>query len=200
VKIPRTSAAAIQDRLRQAFRTAFVGRTHDQIAQHLGVGRITVTKWLRSPAIVPSTAHVLTLAEKANISPSWLLMGSGPMLCTPPWPGEEVIDPIRTLHELAGGFLIRKGAHPDDLATYIVEQGDAVLGQFYVFYGEVFRRWLECRLADQARISREAVYDCLDDFLDIIMKSGSEDTGAVLPADLVQRVARLKASHIDALR
>src|SRR4051794_32178645 len=75
--------AAVQDRLRYCFKKLLIGRTHGAIADHLGIPRTTVTKWFSSPPTFPSTNHVLRLAEQANISPSWLLLGVGPMLCAP---------------------------------------------------------------------------------------------------------------------
>jgi Homeodomain-like domain-containing protein len=187
---------AIQDRLKYCFRTTLVGKTHDAIADHLGVSRITVTKWLRRPPVLPSPAHLLVLARRANISPSWLLLGIEPMLCSPRRPDAGAPDAAAILHELAGAFLIGKGVRPEEVAAYRADQGDAVFRPFYFVYAEGFRAWWERGLNRAEKNNRDVEAACLDEFFGLVrgaVDSGGELTGLNVPLELVRRLAVVKA-------
>lgn len=56
--------------------------SHAEFAKRIGVPRTTVVAWFRRQnPTTPTTANVLSLAEQAGISPTWVLLGEGPELC-----------------------------------------------------------------------------------------------------------------------
>jgi len=59
------------------------GVTQAQLAEALGVHRVTVSEWERDPQVDLGSKHLIAICNCLNIESSWLLTGQGPMRPTP---------------------------------------------------------------------------------------------------------------------
>lgn len=59
------------------------GVSQAQLAEAIGVHRVTVSEWERSPQVHISSKHVIAICNFLNLESTWLLTGQGPMRPTP---------------------------------------------------------------------------------------------------------------------
>lgn len=59
------------------------GVTQAQLAEAIGVHRVTVSEWERDPQVDLGSKHLIAICNFLNIESSWLLTGQGPMRPTP---------------------------------------------------------------------------------------------------------------------
>ena len=59
------------------------GVSQAQLAEAIGVHRVTVSEWERSPQVDISSKHLIAICNFLNIESNWLLTGQGPMRPTP---------------------------------------------------------------------------------------------------------------------
>src|SRR5712692_1491680 len=82
VSVPLRTAKEVKDRL-QAFYTAGAAprfESQSALARHLGIPRPTIAGWFQGQPKVPDPAHMIVMAVKDRLSPTWLLLGQGPEL------------------------------------------------------------------------------------------------------------------------
>jgi transcriptional regulator with XRE-family HTH domain len=95
----------IRERLRECMVDFMRVKTYEQFASALDIRRPTITRWFGKKPTTPGTAHILALAEKANIQPTWLLLGEGPQQRGASKPIEEI---GAALHAHVSGVLARE--------------------------------------------------------------------------------------------
>lgn len=142
----------IRDRIRQCYKKIVGVLTYDGFARHLGVPRTTITGWFGNPPRVPSSAHVLALAERANVSPTWLLLGEGPELRGMPLPATDLAP---ALEQALQSHLLAKGAGIESISQFIAEGnelGYSLVEMFLLFWDVQYQDWLKKTLA---RLERE---------------------------------------------
>jgi hypothetical protein len=198
--VSRAERKAIQGRLRVCLEATFTGKTHEMIAAHLGIPRTTVTRWFGNPPTLPSSAHLLRLAALANISPTWVLSGRGPMLCTEA--GASSSDVIMLLHELGSVFVRGKTGDDGFLDAFRIEQGDRVLRLFLMTYGELYRNWYERRLEqgwEHHRKTEDAVVDEICLAVDSKAETVNHRPMGTIPIrrELIERLSKLRRISKD---
>jgi hypothetical protein len=84
-------ARAVRERLREFYFTNEPPRASSAsgLARRLGIPRPTITGWLGGHPKVPDLPHIVTMAALDRLSPTWLLLGRGPLLLDVPTPGSE---------------------------------------------------------------------------------------------------------------
>jgi hypothetical protein len=124
-------------------------RTAALLADRLRIPRTTVVSWFRKEgAVTPTTANVIALAEEAEISPTWLLLGEGPELR-----GATKFDDLggALRGHVARSLAAELEVNPDFVAA-VIPVGKALLQGMVQQYREVVWREVEARQSlDQSK-------------------------------------------------
>ncbi|MFC1640306.1 helix-turn-helix domain-containing protein [Gemmatimonadota bacterium] len=133
-----SEARAVQTRLRAHLERK--GWSIRQFHQRLAVPYSTVQGWFGDPVRTPETPHLHALAQKGNISLTWLLLGEGPEHrsdCLVEIPiGERLRH--RLLCELEA-----EGQAVDERIRAVVSDGEQLVDEFVEFYKGRVSTWRE---------------------------------------------------------
>lgn len=97
-EIPAAQRREIRERFLE-FRLS-LDFTIEQLADKAGIPRNTASRWSGGGDDIPSPAHLLRLAQRTNLNPSWLLLGEGSMF------RESVAPPKPDVCEALGAYVV----------------------------------------------------------------------------------------------
>ena len=150
-------ARDVKDRLQRFYLAGSPRRFASQsaLAKHLAIPRSTVAGWFQGQPKVPDPAHIIAMATKDQLSPTWVLLGEGPELIGAVLPQREVSELLR--EAVLATVQAHTGAAPAFLAQFIPPAAQ--------LWGEIVRghlarldEYMQARhaIADRTRVTREA--------------------------------------------
>lgn len=213
--IPLQKKREIRDRIRHSYQTLLGLLTYDRFARYLGIPRTTITAWLGNPPRIPSTAHVLAFAQRANVSPTWLLLGEGPELLGMPSPACEI---GTALEQTVRAHLTAKGIGEADLVEFLDEWRAEMplLGMFLLLCDVKYHDWVKKKLDRVERQRLEKDREVIEYLFDLLNKAdqaaneseraGHPIAGISVPGEPIRDAARAigrvlnPAPRLDSLR
>src|SRR6267378_579644 len=119
VSVPLRTAKDVKDRLQMIYLAGSPPRFESQsaLARHLGIPRPTIAGWCQGEPKVPDPAHIIVMAVKDRLSPTWLLLGEGPELIGAALPNGEMSELLR--RSVVATAQSYTGAAPAFLAQFI---------------------------------------------------------------------------------
>ena len=112
-------AKGVKDRLQRFYLAGSPPRFESQsaLARHLEISRSTVAGWFQGRPKVPEPTHMIAMAERDRLSPTWVLLELGPELIGAPLPQRETGQLLR--ESMVATIESRTGAAPEFLAWFI---------------------------------------------------------------------------------
>lgn len=197
--VPLQKKREIRDRIRHSYQKLLGFFTYDGFARYIDIPRTTITAWLGNPPRVPSTAHILAFAERANINPTWLLLGEGPELRGMSYPEAEM---ATALEQTVRAHLTAKGLEERELEEFLDEWRTEMplLGMFLLLCDVRYHDWLKKKVdrVERQRLEKdreviEYLFDLLnqaDQAASQAARAGHPLAGISVPGEPIRDAAR----------
>ncbi len=119
VSVPVRTAKDVKARLQTFYLAGSSPRSESQsaLARRVGIPRPTIAGWFQGEPKVPDPAHIIVMAVKDRLSPTWLLLGEGPELIGATLPNSELSELLR--QAVVATVQSYTGAAPNFLAQFI---------------------------------------------------------------------------------
>jgi transcriptional regulator with XRE-family HTH domain len=128
--LPLAERRLIADRLRAWCRDR--GLTRQAFAEKIGIPRTTVDGWSGSKPYSPEVVHLVKMADKARISPTFLLTGQGPDHLGSDRPLSELSVALLSYLKVEIGWQCSEGERADAVA--LMPTGQKLLDDFVEYY------------------------------------------------------------------
>jgi hypothetical protein len=152
---------------------------------------------------LPSTAHVLALAQRANINPSWLLLGEGPELRGTETRLPDVASAVRAA---VRAHLVARGTDEALVDEFLGERATRRLGLLdglFMLHEKLYLDWIQKKANELREKRTDADLRLIDELMGLLERQGetAEQSGSdvTVPAAPV-RAAAAAAERLRELR